>query len=35
MYGEPRWNYIDREKQKNLKKNLSNCHCGHNKSHME
>jgi hypothetical protein len=34
-YREPWWNDIDRGKSKNLKKNLSQCHFVHQKSHME
>jgi hypothetical protein len=33
-FGEGRWNDIDRRKQKNSEKNLSQCHFFHHKSHM-
>jgi hypothetical protein len=33
--GGPWWNDIDRGKQKNLGKNLSRCHFGYFKSHMD
>jgi hypothetical protein len=31
-HGEPWWNYTDKGKQKNSKKNLSQCHFTHHKS---
>jgi hypothetical protein len=34
-YGEQWWNDTDRENQKNLEKNLSQCHIFHHKSHMD
>jgi hypothetical protein len=34
-YGEPWWNDIDRGKQKNFEKNLSQSHSVHHKSHMD
>jgi hypothetical protein len=34
-FGERRWNDIDRGKQKNSEKNLSQCHFAHHKSHMD
>jgi hypothetical protein len=34
-YGEPRWNDIDRGKQKNSEKSLSQCHFIYEKSHMD
>jgi hypothetical protein len=33
-YGESRWNYIDRGTQNSLDRNLSQCHCVHQKSRM-
>jgi hypothetical protein len=32
---EHRWNETDRGKPKNSGKNLSQCHFGHHKSHMD
>jgi hypothetical protein len=34
-YGQRRWNNIDNRKLKTSKKNLSQCHYGHHKFHME
>jgi hypothetical protein len=34
-YGEPWWNDANRRKPKNSKKNLSQCHFVHHKSHMD
>jgi hypothetical protein len=34
-YGEPWWNYTDREKLKSSDKNLSQCHSVHHKFHMD
>jgi hypothetical protein len=35
VFGERRWNDIDRGKPKNSKKSLSQCHFVHHKSHMD
>jgi hypothetical protein len=34
-YREPRWDYIDREKQKNSKKNQFQCHFVYHKCHID
>jgi hypothetical protein len=34
-YGKPWWKHTDRGKQKNWKKDLSQCHFVHHKSHMD
>jgi hypothetical protein len=34
-YEEPLWNDNDREKLKNLERNLSQCRFVHHKSHMD
>jgi hypothetical protein len=33
-HGEPQWNDTDREKLKNLEKNLPQCYFFHDKPHM-
>jgi len=34
-YAQPRWNDIDRNKQKNKEKNMPKCQCDHHTSHTD